>query len=104
MKFIKKFEAFDFSQTLPLTSKNVLTFFYSCDDCNALYKELNESSDKCKYCECSNLEELSEDEWYEIACDRLDEDEIEDLLNQRGKEEEEFIDLSSLKKSKVYVD
>ena len=51
-----------------------------------------------------NLEELSEDEWYEIACDRLDEDEIEDLLNQRGKEEEEFIDLSSLKKSKVYVD
>lgn len=103
MKFIKKFESFDFSQTLPTTSKNFLTFFYSCDGCDALYKQFNESSSKCKYCKCSDLEELSEDEWYDIACDRLEEDEIDNLLKDRDAESNSFVNLTSLKKSKVYV-
>ena len=41
MKFIKTFETFDFSQTLPVVSKSDLTSFYHCDGCNALWKELN---------------------------------------------------------------
>jgi hypothetical protein len=104
MKFIKRFETFDFSQTLPITSKNELTFFYSCDDCNALYKSFNEYDDKCKYCKSTGLEELSEDEWYSTACDRLDEDEIDDLMNQKSSDSESYIDLTNLKQSKVYVD
>ena len=40
MKWIKTFETFDFSQTLPVVSKSDLTLYYHCDECNALWKEL----------------------------------------------------------------
>ena len=32
MSIIKKFEEFDFSQTLPVASKDALTSYYSCDE------------------------------------------------------------------------
>ena len=50
MKWIKKFETFDFSQTLPLASKSDLTLFYHCDDCDSLWKVLNEEAIICKFC------------------------------------------------------
>jgi hypothetical protein len=103
MKFIKKFESFDFSQTLPFTSKDNLTLYYSCDDCNALYKSLNEIEENCRYCKSENLEELSPDEWYDSVSDRLDEDEIDELQKERQGEENTFVDLLNLKKSNIYV-
>lgn len=102
MKHIRRFEGFDFSQTLPVTTQNVLTNFYSCDDCDALWREVNETSKSCKYCGSDEIEHLDEDEWYEIVKTRLDEDEIEDLESQRRKESETFIDILSLKNKNNY--
>jgi hypothetical protein len=96
MRYIKTFETFDFSQTLPLASKSDLTLFYHCDECNALFKEFNKEVDNCKFCKSSDIEELSEDEWYETVGDRLDDDEKEDIELERGKESEDFIDLINL--------
>jgi hypothetical protein len=103
MRFIKKFETFDFSQTLPITSKDNLTLYYSCDDCNALYKSLNKADDNCRYCKSDSLEELSPDEWYDSVSDRLDEDEIDELQKERQGDENTFVDLLNLKKSNIYV-
>jgi len=66
MKHLRKFETFDFSQTIPVTTKNFLTSYYSCDECDNLWKEFNKESKSCK-CGSTEIEELPEDEWYEIA-------------------------------------
>ena len=98
MKWIKKFETFDFSQTLPVASKSALTLYYHCDDCNALWKELNKESEICKFCNSDEIEELSEEEWYETVGDRLDDDEKEDLESERISDDESFLDLWKLNK------
>lgn len=101
MKWIKKFEAFDFSQTLPLASQSDLTLFYHCDDCDALWKVFNKEAGNCKFCKSSAVEELSQDEWYETVGNRLDEDEIEDLESERREEDDNFLDLYSINKNSV---
>ena len=98
MKWIKTFETFDFSQTLPLASKSDLTLYYHCDECNALWKELNKECSNCKFCDSDEIEELSKDEWYETVGDRLDDDEREDLESERLKDEQDFLDLYKLRK------
>lgn len=100
MKNIKKFEDFDFSQTLPVAPLEAVTEYYSCDECDALWKEVNEPfAKKCKYCGSSEVEDLSRDEWYESVKTRLDEDEIQDLEAEKKKEEESFLDLTKLNKN-----
>jgi hypothetical protein len=101
MKWIKKFETFDFSQTLPVVAKTDITNYYHCDNCNALWKELNNEVDNCKFCNSEEIEELSEEEWYETVGDRLDNDELEDLETEREKESSEFLDLYNLKRGDV---
>lgn len=100
MKWMKKFETFDFSQTLPIASKADLTLFYHCDNCNALWKEFNKEANDCKFCNSDEIEELSKEEWYEAVGDRLEEDEKEDLESERMKEEDDFVDLVNLNKYK----
>ncbi len=100
MKHIRKFETFDFNQTIPVTSKNVLTNYYSCDECDSLWKELNESCDKCKFCDSGEIEDLSEDEYYYLQKSRLDEGEEEDIESERSKESDELVDLYNLKGKK----
>lgn len=102
MKYIKNYEAFDF-KTLPLTTANYLTNYYSCDECDAIWKEFNKKlCDKCRYCGSEEIEELPENEWYEIAKTRLKPDEIKELDNIRSKEADTLIDLVNLKKKKRY--
>jgi hypothetical protein len=101
MKYIRKFETFDFSQTLPVASKADLTLYYHCDECNALWKQLNQESNDCKFCQSNEIEELSKDEWYETVGDRLEEDDFQDLESERAKDEDDFIDLYKLNKGNV---
>ena len=101
MRWIKKFETFDFSQTLPVASVADLNIYYHCDDCNALWKSLNDEVSICKFCNSSVIEELSKEEWYETVGDRLDDEEIKDMESERSKEEEDFLDLYKLNKRDV---
>lgn len=103
MKHIKKFESFDFSQTLPATSVSDLTSYYSCDECNALWKEVNKTVDKCKFCDSEEIEELSKNEWSEVVKSRLDDDEIEDFDQEMSKNREDLVSLFDLKKKRNYV-
>lgn len=102
MKWIKTFETFDFSQTLPVAAKSELTNHYHCDDCNALFKEFNSEVSNCKFCKSSSVEELSPDEWYEAVGERLDDEEKKELDSERESEENEFVDLINL--NRRYVD
>jgi hypothetical protein len=96
MHHIKKFETFDFSQTLPITTKNFLTNYYSCDECDGLWKSFNKVDNKCKFCESEEIEELSEGDWNEIVNQRMGR-EVEE------SDDEEIVDLMTLKKeSKIY--
>lgn len=98
MRKIKNFESFDFNQTIPTTSKDYLTNFYSCDDCNALWKEFNKKSENCKFCESNNIEEISPNEYYELVKLRLDDDdELEDLNKEKENDSNTFVDLTKLK-------
>ena len=93
MKHIKKFETFDFSQTIPVTTKNFLTNYYSCDECDSLWKELNKESEECKFCGSNEIEELSEGEWYEVSKSKG-----EDMSSDKS-EDQEGISLYDLKKN-----
>ena len=101
MKWIKTFETFDFSQTLPVASVADLSIYYHCDNCNALWKSLNSEMSSCKFCNSSSIEELSKDEWYETVGERSDGEEIEDLESERDKEEDDFLDLYKLNNGDV---
>jgi len=92
MKHLKKFETFDFSQTIPVTTKNFLTNYYSCDECDGLWREINKECNVCKFCESNEIEELPEDEWYEIYKLRGD------MRENDRKEDQEAISLFDLKK------
>lgn len=102
MKHIKRFEGFDFSQTIPATTKNFLTNYYSCDECDGIWKEYNKQSDKCKFCDSDEIEELPEDEWYEIS--KLRNPDESDILNkEKDSESGEFVDLlDNTFESKIY--
>ena len=103
MEYIKKFETFDFNQTLPITSKSDLTMYYSCDECDALWQSFNENNDKCRFCKSGEIEELDEDEYFDLVESRLEDDEVEDLRSERVKDN--FVSLLSLEKDKKkYVD
>lgn len=101
MRFIKKFETFDFTQTLPLASVADLTLYYHCDNCDSLWKVVNKEVSVCKNCNSDEVEELSKDEWYETIADRLDDEELNNLKKQRLSDEEEFLDLHNLNKGYV---
>lgn len=80
MKYIKKYENFDFSQTLPVAAENDLTNFYSCDECNAIWRVYNSPIEtKCKFCRSTDIEELSKEEWLELSKERLEFDDFSDL-------------------------
>lgn len=102
MRYIKKFEELDFSQTLPFTSVSGLTSYYICDDCDELWKDVNHQSDQCTSCHSKNFEEISEDEWYSLVKDE-DPDEFWD--KERETSNNSMVDLFSLgKNNKKYVD
>jgi hypothetical protein len=101
MKYIKTYETFDFSQSLPVVSKSDLTLYYHCDNCNALWKEINKEIDSCKFCNSDEIEELSKSEWIEAVGDRLEEDEKEDFYSELDKDENTFLDLYNLNKEDV---
>jgi hypothetical protein len=101
MRWLKTYETFDFSQTLPVTSKSELTLYYHCDNCDCLWKEFNQDVSQCKSCESSEIEELSRDEWYETIGNRFEEEtetEKEEIDLLKREEEEDFVDLTNLKK------
>lgn len=98
MRHIKRYETFNFDQTIPVTTKNFLTNFYSCDDCDAIWKEFNNTADKCKFCDSDEIEELDEKEWYEISKNRVSEEENKELESERDIDSEEVVDLFNIKK------
>lgn len=101
MKYVKTFETFNFSQTLPVVSKADLNLYYHCDGCNALWKQMNRESEDCKFCHSNSIEELSKDEWYETVGDRIEDDEREDMESEKAKEEDDFLDLYKIKSGDV---
>lgn len=100
MKHIRKFETFDFNQTIPVTTKNFLTNFYSCDECDAVWKEFNNTTDVCKFCNSNEVEHLEESEWYEIAKSRMSPEEFNSMEKERQSSEQEAVDLYDVKKMK----
>ncbi len=76
MKYIKRID--EFNRSIYAASEDDISFFYSCDGCDSLFKDLK-GRDKCKSCESSEIEELSKDEFKEIVKTRLNKDEIEDM-------------------------
>ena len=99
MRWLKTYETFDFSQTLPVAAKSDLTMYYHCDDCDCLWKEFNHDVSKCKSCESSEIEELSRDEWFATVGNRLEDDkEVEEVDLLKREEEEDFVNLTNLKK------
>ena len=102
MRNIKTFETFDFSSTLPISSIDNLTNYYSCDDCDRIWREVNKTSDICKFCQSDEIEELSEDEWYEVVKSRSEEDELE-WDEEREERSKGFVDLLNLKNKRTDV-
>lgn len=97
MKHIKQFEFFDFNQTLPITTKNHLTNFYSCDECDHLWQEYNKKNcNNCPECDSNEIEELPEDEWYEVAKSKSDDSDKKSLTTLQKTDSNSFVDLKNV--------
>lgn len=92
MKYLKRFEAWGFDP-LPITSLDVVTDYILCNSCNALYKIYKPKSNKCKYCTSSDINNISEEEYYSEMQNRLDSDEFKDALIDREKDRNTFVNL-----------
>lgn len=103
MKYIKTFESFDFNQTLPITSEDELSNFYSCDDCDFLWRSFNTKESKCVECKSPNIEELSLEEWVEMVKPKLSDSDKGELDNIIDKSSKKYIDLFDIKNKKEYV-
>lgn len=111
MQHIKKFNELNINNTdkpikkdlgydpLLTTTANMLTNYYSCDECNALWRNFNSLNTTCPYCGSIEIEDISEDEWYELVKKRLNNDEIKELEADRKKQSETFVDLTKLKRN-----
>lgn len=107
MQHIKKFNEIKTDIThdpLPITTINMLTNYYSCDECNALWRSFNSINNTCSYCGSIEIEEISENEWYDLVKNRMDSDEIKELEKDRKIQSETFVDLTKLKKNKRQYD
>lgn len=102
MNYIRKFESF-VTKPLPIASRAALTNYYSCDECEGLWREFNKQYDNCKFCGSTEIEELSRDEWYELASEKLDPEEIKKLEKEKDDYNNQLFDLGMLKKDKKYV-
>jgi hypothetical protein len=65
MRYIKKFEDINLSDHMPITNKEQFISYYSCDDCDELWDDDKEYN-CCKFCNCEDIEELSEVEFIEV--------------------------------------
>ena len=91
---LKKFEEFDFSETLPVAPKTALISYYSCDDCDAVWKIFNSTMDKCPFCDSPEIEDLPKNEYYELVKARLgDPTEIDELEKEKQEDENSWIQL-----------
>ncbi len=97
MKHIKKFEELDFTQTIPITTTNFLTNYYSCDECDNIWYEVNKECNVCNSCESTEIEDLPEDEWYELAKIRMNPVDYSKLLKERDINSKTAVDLLSPK-------
>lgn len=109
MQYIKRFNELNINNNeikkdlgyppLLTTSANMLTDYYSCDECDALWRSFNSPNTTCPYCGSIEIEDISENEWYELVKKRLDDDEIENLEFDRKRQSETFVDLTKLKRN-----
>ena len=88
------------TEYLPMTTSDVLTTYYHCPDCNALYNLFNEESHRCKYCGSNNVELIPKEEYYKLVRPRLEDDEWEEEMIIKKQKEEEMVDLINLGKYK----
>jgi hypothetical protein len=110
MKDYKKFINEDKSNygnyNFPLTTINSLMNYYTCSNCNAMYKEFNEPvKDKCRYCDEETITSIDSDDWYDELINRgsIDDDEI-DIVRKEQENEYKPISLVELGKLKDRAD
>jgi hypothetical protein len=71
MNHIKKFEKFNsFDNVLTNEGINLDLYYYSCDECDDIWKDEQECI-KCKSCGSNEFEELNSEEWDELNKMRL---------------------------------
>jgi hypothetical protein len=94
MSYIKSFEGFA-GKPLPTTSVDFLLDYKLCRNCNALYYAYNKkNTNKCKYCESSNIDIISEYEFYKILKSRVSPEEYNEIEQDRRMSKDKLVDLS----------
>lgn len=66
MKNIKRFENFEFSESQPEEISENTCCYYSCDECDNIWKS-DKECECCKFCDSNEIEELQEEEWNELS-------------------------------------
>jgi DNA-directed RNA polymerase subunit RPC12/RpoP len=66
--------------------------YKSCRDCNSSYEVYKPKSINCKYCGSKDLQDITEDEYYDGLSDRLDPNEFVDVIKKRKRMREASID------------
>lgn len=66
--------------------------YKNCRDCNASYEVYKPKSISCKYCGSNDLQNITEDEYYDGVENRLDSNEIADVVKKRKRMRDASID------------
>lgn len=98
MKNLLNYKSFEAHQmgNLNVSSREDLTNYYRCNDCNNVYRVFNNSHDVCQHCKSTNLEQISDFDYMAELKTRLSPEEFGKELANKNKRENDFIDLVSV--------
>jgi hypothetical protein len=92
MKHLKSYNLFE-SITLPTTSKDDLTNYYTCYKCKSIFNTFNKEANICPYCGQNDPVSISDFEYMAIAKNTLSPEEYKKEMNSKKKRESEYVDL-----------
>lgn len=70
-KFVNEEVGFNTNQEIP--DNTHLNNYYSCDECDGLWKVYNKEEEECKFCGSHEIEDMSEGDWSEVSKERMGE-------------------------------
>lgn len=103
MRYIKTFETYDPSLSFPMTTKEFLTSFYKCSDCHSVAKSFNQKNINCRYCGSRDTKISDREQYYDFIKRNVeDPEELNDIIYNQEREDQELVNLSDLKDEDDY--
>jgi hypothetical protein len=89
---------------IPSTTEEDLTDYWKCGKCNSLFKTFNDQPSSCKFCNDSNIQQLSDFDYMAELKKKSDEEYKKELKDKQKREGKmvNLLALGELKRKREY--